>query len=134
MVGLGQVGGFGGRLQGVVPASQVDIRPPQRGQARAAGALLAGRLEALHGVLQHGDRQRGFIQEPRRGTGSPQSGLVQGRTADLVQVPDELASAAERVGAGPDPEPVRFVARRWRSLSFQEFKDAADGPAAMGRA
>ena len=48
VVGLGQVGGFGGRLQGIVPASQVDIGPPQRGQARAAGVLLAGSPEPLH--------------------------------------------------------------------------------------
>src|SRR6185437_10611585 len=122
------------RLQGVVPASQVDIGPPQRGQARTAGALLAGGPEPLHGIGQQGDRQLGFVQEPCRGTGSPQSGLVQGRTADLVQVPDELGSAAERVSAGPYPEPVRFVAHRWGLLIFQESENAAYGPAACGRA
>ena len=95
------------QLLGLVPAPGVDVSPPERGQARAAGALHAGSPEPLHGILQQGDRQVGFVQEPCGGTGSPQSGLVKGRAADLAQVPDEFASAAERVGAGPYPEPVR---------------------------
>ena len=62
LVGLGQVGGFGGSLQGLVPAPGVDIGPPERGQARAAGALRAGGPDPLHGIVQQGDRQVGFVQ------------------------------------------------------------------------
>ena len=107
LVRLGQAGGFGGGFLRLVPASGVDVQPAERGQARAAGAPRAGGPEPLHGVLQQGDRQVGFVQEPCGGTDSPQGGLVKGRAADLAQGRDELASAAERVGAGPYPEPVR---------------------------
>ena len=140
LVCLGQVGGFGGSFQRLVPAPRVDVCPPERGQARAAGALRAGCPEPLHGVLQQGDRQVGFVQEPCGGTDSPQSGLVKGRAADLAQVRDELVSAAERVGAGPYPEPVRAgigaraMAGGRRTLIFQESEDAAYGLAAGGRA
>ena len=114
--------------------------PPERGQARAAGALRAGGLEPLHGIGQQGDRQVGFVQEPCGGTDSPQSGLVKRRAADLAQVPDELASAAERVGARLYPEPVRAgigaraMAGGSGPLIFQESENAAYGLAAGGRA
>jgi hypothetical protein len=90
--------------------------------------------------LQQGDRQVGFVQEPGGGTDPPQSGFVKGRAADLAQVPEELASAAERVGARLYPEPVRagIVARAMTGgpgpLMFQESEDAADGLSAGGRA
>jgi hypothetical protein len=86
------------------------------------------------------DRQVRFVQEPRGGTDAPQSGLVQGSAADLAQVPDEFASAAERVGAGPYPDPVRagIGARAMAGgrglLIFQEPENAAYGLAAGGRA
>ena len=79
LVRLGQAGGLGGSFQRLVPAPGVDVCPSERGQARAAGALRAGGPEPLHGILQQGDRQVGFVQEPRGGTDSPQSGLVKGR-------------------------------------------------------
>src|ERR1700761_7915974 len=138
LVRLSQVGGFGGSTFGLVPASGVDVRPSERSQAGAAGALLAGGLEPLHGILQQGDRQNGFIEEPCAGTDSPQSGLVKERTAALAQVPDQLASAAERVGARPYPEPARPGinprAMAGGSLSFQESENAAYGLAARERA
>jgi hypothetical protein len=51
-VRLSQVGGFGGGFLGVVPASHIDVCPPERGQAQGAGALHAGCLQPLHGFLQ----------------------------------------------------------------------------------
>ena len=104
LVRLSHAGGLGGNLQRVVPAPRVDVCPPQHGQAPAAGTPHAGSPEPLHGVLQQGDRQAGFVQEPRDGTDSPQRGLFNGRADDLAQVREELVSAADRVGAGPYPE------------------------------
>jgi hypothetical protein len=71
LICLGQVGGFCCCFLGLVPASRVDVRPSERGQARGAGALRAGCPEPLHGFLQHRDRQVGFVQEPGRGPDSP---------------------------------------------------------------
>src|ERR1700722_5421498 len=130
LVCLSQVGGFAGSFLGLVPPSAVDAGPPERGQAGAAGALRAGCPEPQHGVLQQGDRQVGFVQEPCGGTGSPQGGLVKGSATQLAQAPDELASAAERVGASPYPEPVRTginagtIAFGRRPLIFQEQENA----------
>jgi hypothetical protein len=137
---LGQVGGFGGGFQGLVPATRVDVGPPERGQARPAGALRTGSPEPLHGIGQQGDRQVRFVQEPCGGTGSPQGGLVKGRAADLAQVPDELISPAERVGARLYPEPVRagigarVMADERGLLIIQESEDTPYGLAAGGRA
>ncbi len=82
LVRLGQAGGLGGNVQGLVPAPGVDVGPPQHGQAPAAGASHAGSPEPLHGVLQQADRQVGFVQEPGGGTYPPQRGLFKGRADD----------------------------------------------------
>ena len=104
LVRLGQAGGLGGSVQRLVPAPGVDVGPPEHGQAPAAGTPYAGSPEPLHGVLQQGDRQVGFVQEPRGGRYSPQRRLFHGRADDLVQVREDLVSAADRVGAGAYPE------------------------------
>jgi len=140
LVRLGRAGGLGGNVQRLVPAPGVDVCPPERGQARGAGAPHPGCLEPAHGVLQHMDRQVGFVQEPCGGPGSPQSRLFKGRAGDAAQVRDELVSAAVGIGAGPDPEPPRTginaremaCGRRW-PLAFQDFEYAAHGLAAGGR-
>ena len=138
MVRLRDAGRLGGYVQCLVPAPGVDVCPPERGQARGAGAPHPGCPEPLHGILQHMDRQVGFVQEPCGGPGSPQSRLVKGRARDTAQVRDELVSAAERVRTGPYPElpsadiNARATAGRW-PLVFQEFEDAVHGLAAGGR-
>ena len=78
VVRLGHAGGLGGDFERLVPAPGVDVCPPERGEACAAGASHAGSPEPLHGVLQHGDRQVGFVQEPCGGTYSPQRRALQG--------------------------------------------------------
>ena len=138
LVRLGQAGGLGGNFQRLVPAPGVDVGPPQHGQAPAAGTPHAGSPEPLHGVLQQGDRQVGFVQEPCGGSYSPQRGLFNGRADDLAQVREELVSAADRVGAGAYPESQRVdinargPAGRRRTLAFQQAEGAADGLAAGG--
>ena len=64
LVRLGQAGGLRGNVKRLVPAPGVDVRPAEHGQAPAAGALDAGGAEPVHGVLQQGDRQVGFVQQP----------------------------------------------------------------------
>ena len=138
LVRLGQAGGLGGDVQRIVPAPRVDVGPPQHGQAPAAGTPHAGRPEPLHGFLQQGDRQVGFVQEPRGGSYSPQRGLFNGRADDRAQVREELVSAADRVGAGAYPESqhinTRGPAGGRRVLAFQQVEGAADGLAAGGQA
>ena len=140
VVRLGHAGSLRRNVQRLVPAPGVDVGPPEHVQGSAAGTTYAGSPQPPHGVLQQADRQVGFVQEPCGGTDSPQSGLVEGRAADLAQVPDELASAAERVDARLYPEPVRAgigaraMASVRESLIFQEAKNAAYGLAAFERA
>ena len=73
------------------------VRPP-------AGTAHAGSAESPHGVLQHGDRQAGLVQQPRGGRYTPPRRLVDGRADDRAQGRQELVSAADRVGAGGYPE------------------------------
>ena len=68
------------------------------------------------------------------------AGSSSGEPGRLAQVGDELFSAAERVSAGPYPEPVggdvngRVRAGPRQALLFQQAKNAAYRPAAGGRA
>src|SRR6204780_1324287 len=139
LVGLGEVGGFGGSFLGLVPASGVDVGPPEHGQAPAAGTPYAWSPEPPHGVLHQADRQVGFVQEPRGGTNSPQRGLFNGRADDLAQVREELVSAADWVGTGAYPESehvdinARGPAGRQGTLAFQQAEGAVYGLAAGGQ-
>jgi hypothetical protein len=73
---LSHVGGFGSGCLSLVPASGVGIRPSECGQPGAAGAPHARALEPLHGILEQGHGQVGFVEQPRGGTDAPQSGFL----------------------------------------------------------
>ncbi len=98
---LSQIGGFGRRFQRFVPASGVHVKPCQRGQPAATGTLPARCLDAVHGVLQQADRDRGLVEQPGGGTDSPQRGLVHRGSGDPPQVRGgALLPLPYRVSAG----------------------------------
>src|SRR4029077_990209 len=140
VAGLADAARLGGNLQRLVPAPGIDVRPSQHGQAPAAGTPHTGSAEPPHGVLQQGDRQVRFIQEPRGGSYSPQRGLFNRRADDLAQAREEPVSADDWIGAGAYPESqnvdvnARDLVGERRALAFQQGQSAVDGLAAGGRA
>ena len=139
LVRLGHAGGLGGNFQRLVPAPRVDVRPPEHGQAPAAGARTPGArsrcMASCSKRIARSDSSRSHAAE----ADSPQRGLFNGRVGDLAQVREELVSAADRVGAGAYPESAATLASMpgaWPAagtLAFQQAEDAADGLAAGGR-
>ena len=109
------------------PAPLVPRMPGARSRCMASCSM----------VIARPDSSRSHAAEPAR----HRAGSSSGEPAICAQVRDELASAAERVGAGPYPEPParrhQCAGGRPRAAAprcFQESEDAADGLAAGGRA